>query len=366
MKREVLASVAGLSMLAGSLLAAETPAAAQTKHTINANVLPGRLPEDVAKNIGAIVGEHLIYDTDPGSAFSLTSPYDNSYYDSGSAVRISKNLYLAAGHTEYESSIYQSTAQEQSMLARPCANFFIDIPTTDPVKTYGPYGRLFNLTGVSVPVDKIDGSYLNDNDSTAPDIAILQDQGVNFQAPSKQPAQPKIEIAPQPPKIGQPVYFVNFETLNGIERSPSESVVQTLNGVNGNYNPALYPGEFTHPAIFGGIFLGTRKDGFYTSVGGSKSYDKQGDTIVTPEGSGGAVLNSKGQLIGLSVAGTTAADLYPIKAFENEEDVHLRNFSRTDLLQDETIQPVTDLIVTELEQKLDELTTGCSASVPGK
>jgi hypothetical protein len=88
------------------------------------------------------------------------------------------------------------------------------------------------------------------------------------------------------------LYFINFEpTADGTLRSPA---------VQSNADAAH---DYSKPAIFAGTYLGRTNDGMEIATGYGKSYGRGAPDIMLRKGaSGGAILNSEGQLVGLSVS----------------------------------------------------------------
>lgn len=112
------------------------------------------------------------------------------------------------------------------------------------------------------------------------DMALLQIKSdTNFQA------LPSITIAQGEPESGSTVYFINFQPKgDGQQRIPTNKDAST-------------------PAVFSGTALGGTEKGFAIATGGGQSYGLDGDDNILRKGaSGGAVVNEKGELLGLSVS----------------------------------------------------------------
>lgn len=99
-------------------------------------------------------------------------------------------------------------------------------------------------------------------------------------------APPAMEIADEVPAEGEVVYFVNWEpAADGTERKPRNDK----------------PG-YNQPAIFAGI-VRQKEAGYINVATGLKSYGEGvPEDRLRPGGSGGLVLNAKGELVGLSNA----------------------------------------------------------------
>lgn len=119
------------------------------------------------------------------------------------------------------------------------------------------------------------------------DLAVLTVQpSANFRD------LPDIQIADRLPEVGDTVYFINFQpTAEGKVRSPAAAASD---------NPA---NDYSKPAVFSGIVLGKKANGIAVATGHGKSYGLGvADNLVRKGASGGAIVNVRGELVGLSVS----------------------------------------------------------------
>jgi hypothetical protein len=102
---------------------------------------------------------------------------------------------------------------------------------------------------------------------------------------------PDVKLAAEQPQKGETVYFINFQpTADGHIRNPAAETK---------------PGDvdYTKPAIFSGVVAQSKKDRVTIATGYSKSYGLgPADSMVRKGASGGAIVNVRGELVGLSVA----------------------------------------------------------------
>lgn len=103
---------------------------------------------------------------------------------------------------------------------------------------------------------------------------------------------PNITIADRLPEAGDTVYFVNFQpTADGKVRSPAAAA---------SSNAAA---DYSKPAVFSGIVLGKKPNGIAIATGYGESYGLGvADNLVRKGASGGAIVNVRGELVGLSVS----------------------------------------------------------------
>jgi hypothetical protein len=176
-----------------------------------------------------------------------------------SGVIINGNQVATAGHNVEDSS------------SIGCKNFQVITP------------GVFEDSGANK--DPVIGVSFNHAKST--DVAVLTVQtGVNFQS------LPPVRIASRPPSAGQTVYFINYQpTAEGKLRSPS--VKPSLDSRQ----------DYSRPAIFAGTVVGTSPNGVAIVTGYGKSLGRGAPDVMVRKGaSGGAVVNSDGELVGLSVS----------------------------------------------------------------
>lgn len=170
------------------------------------------------------------------------------------------------------------------------------------------------------------------------DMAILNvDSSLNFQS------LPDAKLANRQPKKGEIVYFVNFQpTADGNVRSPAipaSSNAQT---------------DYSKPAIFTGTVLGSDDNGLAIATGHGKSFAAgAADTMLRKGASGGAILNAKGELVGLSVSSKSLAMDNTAKTIAKKYGLQLPEAQ----YQVAFMQPITKTLVKQLQSS----TVSCGA-----
>jgi hypothetical protein len=164
---------------------------------------------------------------------------------------------------------------------------------------------------------------------------------------------PKISapISSTPTKIGQAIYIVNYEPLNKVYRSPSESNVEQLNTAFHETIGVINPERFTTPAMIGALIVGYRSNGDIYIVDGFKTYDSQHDEDVNPGGSGGGDFNSDGQLVGINVKSTSTNKPFSASEIDRVFGVKLIGDDK-DNLQIGLVQPVNKVLIKKLKSRL--------------
>lgn len=122
---------------------------------------------------------------------------------------------------------------------------------------------------------------------TDEDLAALTVQeGENFKQ------LPDVKIAASAPQSGETVYFINYQpTADGKGRTPLAA-----------------DKAHAEPAIFSATVLGMGDHGLSIAAGGGKSFGLgEPDVMLRKGASGGAVVNAKGELVGLSVSSQSLA-----------------------------------------------------------
>lgn len=192
-----------------------------------------------------------------------------------SGVVIDGDTVLTAGHA----------VDDDGRLA--CSRTSIDVAGTDAAHTASRHiARLGNA-----------------KHANGQDIAVLKVD------PDQQLSElPKLRLAGAKPKKGEIVYFVNYQpTADGRVRSPGT-------GQNG-------------PAIFRGVIVGYNQNGYSIATNIDGHAATTTDSILRKGGSGGAVLNAKGQLVALSVSIDSVAPERTAKSVANSYGVRLPNGS---------------------------------------
>lgn len=141
------------------------------------------------------------------------------------------------------------------------------------------------LTGATASRDPV--KFASSNKYGTADLAILAvDGGANFRS------LPKATLAKSAPEVGETVYFINFEpTVDGKIRAPTSQA-------SGDPNT-----DYSKPAIFSGTIASVGKDDIVVATGAGVSYGLGVKDVVVRKGaSGGAVINNKGRLVGVSVS----------------------------------------------------------------
>jgi hypothetical protein len=188
------------------------------------------------------------------------------------------------------------------------------------------------LTGAAASRDRV--SYASSNKyKDAADLALLTVEGSeNFKN------MPKAVLAKKPPQVGETVYFINFQpTVDGKIRTPTNQL---------SNNPTT---DYSKPAIFSGIVASVDKDDIVVATGAGVSYGLGVKDVVVRKGaSGGAVVNERGELIGLSVSSdsletdTTAASI--AKEYGEKLPEHQYQIAH--------IEPVAENMIKDLAQSL--------------
>lgn len=162
------------------------------------------------------------------------------------------------------------------------------------------------------------------------DLAVMTVRaGDNFRS------LPDIRLARVTPKKGETVYFINFQpTADGHVRNPSaDSKPGTV--------------DYTKPAIFSGVVAERERDRVVIATGYSKSYGLGAtDNMVRKGASGGAIVNVRGELVGLSVASESLQANHSAASLAAKYGVSVpSNFS----YQLAYMQPVNSALINDLQ-----------------
>lgn len=284
--------------------------------------IPSHLPDAVAAQLETVV--HIAISKEKerfiGDGFS-TSLFDNHSYLSG--VKIGPNLVLTAGHALRDTNGNLNTTVN-------CGDLYI----TGSTDASGLSGYRANTVTSEV-------SSFNERDSV-PDIALLVTGAFSGFDDLK-----SAQISPLPPRIGDVVYFVNFQPDSlGNER-----------------DPGVYENRLNRPAVFPGIVVGTTKTGALQVITGLVSYSQgEPDTRARRGASGGAVFNEFGELVAISsrVSNLLQTASQIAELFGVEINYPLSD-ARFEL--DEP-QPIPPGLIAGLVNQLDSSLTSCVPTPP--
>ncbi len=165
---------------------------------------------------------------------------------------------------------------------------------------------------------------------SAQDMAILNvDSSANFQA------LPDVKLAGRQPKKGETVYFVNFQpTADGNVRSPATPA------------SADAATDYSKPVVFTGTVLGKSDNGLAIATGHGKSFAAgAADTMLRKGASGGAILNTSGELVGLSVSSQSLAANRSAATISKDFRVRMPEAN----YQIAFMQPITKSMVSQLQ-----------------
>jgi hypothetical protein len=153
---------------------------------------------------------------------------------------------------------------------------------------------------------------------------------------------PNITLATERLKPGETVYFINFQpTADGRVRSPLAA-----DAVQG-------AADYSKPAVFSGLVVQSENKRAVIATGYSKSYGLGiADNTVRKGASGGAIVNVRGELVGLSVASQSLQANRTATSIANEYAINLPgNFQ----YQVAYMQPVSQSLV----QYVQSTTVSC-------
>lgn len=210
---------------------------------------PG-LPTAVAEVVKAVVATQRITGGDSG-------PVQNGF--AGSGVAINDHQILTAGHNVEDG---KGLACSQTLVLAS--------------------GVLSRASATKEVVNYASVEYGDDDD-----IAVLQ------VAPSSNFRNlPDVKLAQRMPQAGETVYFINYQpAADGTARTPFAKDT-----------------AYAEPAVFSASVLGTGDRRFAVATGGGKSFGRGvADVVLRKGASGGAIVNGKGELVGLSVASQSLA-----------------------------------------------------------
>lgn len=283
----------------------------------------GSLPDSLPQKIEA----------QAGNAVQVSLGYAAMTHTLSSAVRISRNEYLTAGHAVYDvNDKIMPDAKECGLLTVNSPSYLHHLK-----KPIGKIGY-----GITIPVQKAIGSAPNSNDTNnIPDIALLRVNRGQAQASiNRHDTLPKLKKTVfSKAHEGQDVYLINYEALNGTKGEEFRSPVQVKRTL------------WSKPAIYGAIILYRETNGDYVALDGIKSYGAIPQSTTYGAASGGGVYTANGKLVGESVRASTES--YTISELQGS-GIQLSNYSkvRNLLLSFTIIQPIDKAIVDKLQAEL--------------
>jgi hypothetical protein len=329
MKRELLA---GLTIAAGANFLVSEPIEAAPTQQVHIPSLPDKLPKQVSDKEGDMAW------------VATTDIQTGASGGNGSAVRIGNNLYLSAGHV-----IDQANGQLKP-LTQACGGIDLEAPTKP--YTIRPLNYpAYTTSGIDLVTEKLAGSF-NNNDLRVPDASLLK---VNH-ATHELPYTPITEATPSSVRLGAELYAENYEpTANGLMRNPSEELLTPTEKAEGLKDPAL----------IGEVVIG-HYEGLIVVLDGIKGYGPSKDKFGRGGESGGAELNQKGQLVGISVRGPVDNDI-TVSHLEADFHINLKGIPPESIVSYALLQPITRQLINQMKRKLNDATE-CQGKVttPGK
>lgn len=252
---------------------------------------PG-LPIEVARSIRSVVATQRIADEATGQG------------SVASGVIINGQQILTAGHVvERDGSVACSNTSVVTAGLVTSATI-----SNDPV------------THVSVKHDK------------TTDVAVL-----TLRASSNFGGLPDVKISDNQLTVGETVYFINYQpTADGKVRSPASTDVAS-----------------TTPVVFSGTVVKDAAGRTTIATGNGKSFGAgASDNLVRKGASGGAIVNSRGELVGLSVASESLTADHSAASIKKEFGVSL---SANSTYQIAYMQPISQGLV----KGLQSMTVSC-------
>jgi len=226
------------------------------------------------------------------------------------------------------------------------AGHVIDAPDNTPIKGINQCDSIlvYNRWGEQLGTKAV-GSYIGGDNSSVPDVSIIETNRDDSDGQYNVP----VSFSKKPVHIGETLYFANYEPLpSGASRTPS---------------------LHTPPATYIGVVDGFQMNGDIDVITGLKGYKLAGDRFADSRGrpgsSGGLVVNSKGQEVGISVEmefwGSTehSATSVPLNVFEKSLGIYIENAHQSYGYQETTVQPITPTLLGKLQSNLDR-TTWCT------
>jgi FlaG/FlaF family flagellin (archaellin) len=306
---------------------------------IDLGTLPATLPPSVTREISSVMAMSFSYYKVIQKLGQGATEGEMVSGSEASGVRIAKDTYLSAGHFVRNDNNTPITGISY------CGDVTVEGPSdvSTSLEGIGTGTKTRSMYGTDLYADRLTGSFVKDNIPVTPDISIVH-------APDQEHSLPNQEypaLATASPKVGQDVYFVNYEpTAKGVFRSPSESDLQTLNNDDG-----VPSSKLEHPAIYGGVVTQIESDGDLDVADGFKSYGVIDDAESRPGASGGPVFNQDGQLVGLS--DDASDETKPISAEDFVEPYEsVTGISPNTPLDLTVVQPVDERLLTSLKQRL--------------
>jgi len=246
---------------------------------------PG-LPIEVARSIPSVVATQRITDqtTNKGAV--------------ASGVIINGQQILTAGHTVGHDG--RVACANTSVLA---SSFISDAATSSDIVTHA-----------SVVHNK------------TTDVAVL-----TLRASDNFTSMPDVKISDRKLSVGDTVYFINYQpTADGAVRSPLSDIAAN-----------------TTPVIFNGTVIKDAAGRTTIATGSGKSFGAGSeDNLVRKGASGGAIVNSHGELVGLSVASESLAANRSASSVKKEYGVSLPVSAKYQIAY---MQPINQALVKDLQ-----------------
>lgn len=284
----------------------------EASSNIELNTLPSRLPNEVNRfvdNVG-IVYENVFN----GNPYNTEGGPQVAEAIQASGVVLSSKYIMTAGHVLVSTS------------SMPIAN-----------KPYQCRTIAFITPTFGALIRSDFGSFSGQEESTVPDLGILSPDNPNWTNHQYRRFQ-NVAIDSKPLTPGEDLFFVNYEPLaNGRSRSPTNN---------------------TGPAVYGGIYEGQTNSNDYDVVTGLKSYGRMPDSLSRPGASGGAVFNSEGQIVGLTVQSSVQSAT--VNYYEKAWGVELNGAAQNRKISDTVVQPVSKLMLKGMISRLRSVSPSCS------
>jgi len=296
---------------------------------INLDVLPATLPESVTKAAATMV--KLVNYGQPTKIDKNTISYNSpSFIASGE--RVGPNLYLTAGH------LIRAKQNAPSPGLENCHTLNVKVPTNQAFAEASEHRQIY---GTTLNAQKEVGTYMDGDVTAIPDIALVQANPGDLVVPHA-----TIPLASEAMHIGQAVFSLGYQPdTAGKLRSPDQ----------GDISASDIQAGYDKPAIFGGVIVSFQSNGNPIVAEGLKSYGAVTDDQARGGKSGGALVNTSGQLLAISVEANsiprTAAEVGDLYSFTPGGILPKAPLSF------EIAQPVTRPLIDSLTQQISAAAT---------